>query len=245
MVFHLVLPVTLELCGWAESCWILGKYYTRIPLAHNQFCPKLCILVNFWTTSICLPMHNLLVTSRSSFQDTIQNLKIRWSLCARDWWLVHSQSKTLLPWKVFPINCFHSVDLIWLFGHQFFRHVEHLFQCEIFSCILDGMPIVWVSLSHEYGCFPCWRHKHFPYHKPVCRCLSLHLSRIDSVSFALDHSPCVKMIWILTTFLILRRCKNLSYRYCTNKTSRPVLSSNNSSDYHSWEDQVLPTFHSE
>ena len=47
----------------------------------------------------------------------------------------------------------------------------------------------------------------------VCCCLLLHLLRIGSASFALDHSPCARMIWILKTFLILRRCKNSSYHF--------------------------------
>ena len=37
----------------------------------------------------------------------------------------------------------------------------------------------------------------------VLRCLLLHLLRIVFASFALDHSPCARMIWILTTILIL------------------------------------------
>ena len=45
-----------------------GKYSTRIPLAHHQLCPKLCIVMNFWTTSTCPPRQHLIVGSRSSFQ---------------------------------------------------------------------------------------------------------------------------------------------------------------------------------
>ena len=44
--------------------------------------------------------------SRVFYQDTIQNLKRRRPLCAEDWWLVQHQSKTILPWRIFPINCF-------------------------------------------------------------------------------------------------------------------------------------------
>ena len=50
----------------------------------------------------------------------------------------------------------------------------------------------------------------------ITECLSLSfvaLLRIDSASFAFDHSPCARMIWILTTFLILLRCKHSSYRF--------------------------------
>ena len=74
----------LDTCGKAAMWWILGRYSTRIPLAHHQYCPKLCTPVNFWTTSTCLPMRSLIVGSRSSYQDTIQNLKrrrlVRWRL---------------------------------------------------------------------------------------------------------------------------------------------------------------------
>ena len=47
---------------------------------------------------------------------------------------------------------------------------------------------------------------HFSILKNVCCCLVLHLLRIRPTSFALDHSPCARMIWILTKGLILWRC---------------------------------------
>ena len=75
-----------------------------------------------------------------------------------------TNQRQILPWRVFPVVCFHSIDLIWLFGYQFLRYVEHLFHCEIF-CIFDGMPIVWVILHHEYRWLQCWRHEHSPYHR--------------------------------------------------------------------------------
>ena len=74
-----------------------------------------------------------------------------------------TNQRQILPWRVFPTNCFQSRDLI-LLRHQSCRYVEHLFHCEIF-CILDGMPTVWVILSHEYRWFQCWRHEHSPYHR--------------------------------------------------------------------------------
>ena len=51
-----------------------------------------------------------------------------------------------------------------------------------------------------------------PISQSVCRCLSLRLLRIGTASLSLDHAPCARMIWISTTFLILLRCKNSSYR---------------------------------
>ena len=60
-----------------------------------------CYWPNWWTfetTSMRVPMHNLIVGSRSPFQDITQNLKIRKPSRARDWWLLHHQSK----------KCFHE-----------------------------------------------------------------------------------------------------------------------------------------
>ena len=53
----------------------------------------------------------------------------------------------------------------------------------------------------------------FPILQNVCRCFLLHLLRIVFVFFALDHSPCESMIWVLTTILILLRCQNSSHRF--------------------------------
>ena len=51
-------------------------------------------------------------------------------------------------------------------------------------------------------------------HITECLSLSFVASFEDFfVSFALDHSPCAKMIWILTTILILLRRKNSSHRF--------------------------------
>ena len=75
------------------------------------------------------------------------------------------------------------------------------------------MQSVSVLLHLENKCFQCWRHEHSPYHRMFVAVYLLHLLRIRSASFALDHSPCTRMIWILTTILILLRCKNSSYRF--------------------------------
>ena len=40
LVFHFISTVTLELLDWAATYWILGRYSTRIPLAHHQFRPR-------------------------------------------------------------------------------------------------------------------------------------------------------------------------------------------------------------
>ena len=78
-------------------------------------------------------------------------------------------------------------------------------------------------------------------------------------SFALDHSPCARMIWIFNDIsdsetvpesISPSSTINLSV-CCANKpggcslTDLPVLTSINSSYFHSLEDQFLSTFHSE
>ena len=123
-----------------------------------------------------------------------------------------SSSPKKLPWRVFSVNCTNSIDLVWLFGYQFLRYVEHLFHCEIF-CILEAMQIVWVILHHEYRCLQCRRQKHSPYYRMFVDVLCCTFLRIGPASIALDHSPWARMIWIPTTCLILLQCKNSSYRF--------------------------------
>ena len=102
------------------------------------------------------------------------------------------------------------MDLI-SFGHQYCGYVEHLFHCEIFR-ILDGMLIVWV-ISHDCSSnsfpwillFPMLKTWTFPISQNALRRSLLHPLKIVLVSFAPDHSPCAKMIWILTTNPILFR----------------------------------------
>ena len=51
-------------------------------------------------------------------------------------------------------------------------------------------------------------------HIKECLLLSCVASlRIGPASFALNHSPCARMIWILTTCLILRRCWSPYHRH--------------------------------
>ena len=73
----------------------------------------------------------------------------------------------------------------------------------------------------------------------VFRCI---FWRFFFASFALDHSPCARMIWILTTILILLWCKNSSYRYQQWICPCAVRSQRISPLY---LDQALSTFHSE
>ena len=63
--------------------------------------------------------------------------------------------------------------------------------------------------------------------------------------FRTQSFTCSRMIWILTTSLILLRCKHSPHRFqywigplaVSSQRVSPVLSSINSSDFHSWEDQ--------
>ena len=120
------------------SCNVLnpGKIFTRIPLNCRQFCPKLYIVMNFWTTSTCLPWQYLIVVSPSSFQDTIQNLKTRRPLFAEDEDLFITIQRQVLPWRIFPVNCFHSIDLV-LFRHQIRRYVEHFSFVRSFVFLME------------------------------------------------------------------------------------------------------------
>ena len=99
-----------------------------------------------------LSSHNLIVGSGSSYQGITQNLKIRKPLRARDWRLLHHQPKINTSMKNLPVNCIHSIDLVWLFGYQLFRNVEHLFHCEIVplyfwwnvNCLSNSFP--WIQM---------------------------------------------------------------------------------------------------
>ena len=234
-----------------QSCNVVnpGKYSTRIPLTHHQLCPKLCIVVNSWTTSTCLLKQYLIVGSRSSFQSTIQNLKIREPSRTRGWWFLDHQSKINVSMKIIPVNCIHSINLIWLSDYQLFRYVKHLFHCEILSCIFDGMQIFWVILSHEHKClyveninihhikeclllsclasFQNWSN--------IFRTRSFTLCKNDLVFNDMSDSATVLESASSSPAINLSVC-------CANKpsgcslTHLTVLTSITSSDFHSWED---------
>ena len=70
--------------------------------------------MNFWTTSTCLPKQHLIVGTCSSFQSKTQIPKIRKPSRARDWWLLHHQSKTDAYMKSAPrwLESLHRSHLI-------------------------------------------------------------------------------------------------------------------------------------
>ena len=148
---------------WAATYWILGKYSTRNPLARRQFCSSFCILKKISNIPILFPcivwMGVLVYLSKTQYRiwEYVE-------LCAlkTDDLLVTNQ-RQILPWKIFPINCVHSIDLI-LFRHQFRRYFEHLLKGKIYS-ILQGVTSVLVILSHEFSWIQCYRHEHSPYHR--------------------------------------------------------------------------------
>ena len=243
LVLRSILVTTLQLCGWTATCWILGN----IPLEFH------------WLTSILFKT----LYSGELFFEPCRSV-IQCHICLRV--LVHlskaqyrvweyvdfraletddlfiTSQRQILPWRVFRMNSFHSIGLIWLFGYQFFRYVKHLFRCEIF-CISHGLPIVWVILHHEYRCLQCWRHiPHFT------DCVSL------SFVASTENCFCLLRTWSFTL------CKNdldpndnsVSSSSIPNWCARSeqttglrVLSSINSSDFHPWEDQVVSILHSE
>ena len=93
---------TLGLCWWAAMRWTLGTYSTRIPSALRQLCTKLCIVMNLWTNSTVVPTQYLILGTDSPFQDITQNLTIRKTLQARDWWLLHHWPKIIVSMKSLP-----------------------------------------------------------------------------------------------------------------------------------------------
>ena len=77
-----------------------------------------------------------------------------------------------------------------------------------FPVFFDGMQILWAVLLHEYRCLQCIRHEHSP-----CHWVFVAVFHWIVWGLVLNLSPCARMIQILTTFLILLRCKNSSYRF--------------------------------
>ena len=168
-----------------------------------------------------------------------------------------TNQRQILPWRVFPVNCTYSMDFVWLFGYQFLRYVEHLFHCKIF-CIFDGMPIVWVILLPWIQMLAMKKTYINIHHITECLSLSFVASFEDCFclfrtwSFTLckndldsnDKSNFISVYISSSSTINLSVC-------CVNKaggcslTGLHVLTSINSSDFHSWEDQVLSTFHSE
>ena len=89
-----ILTWTLGLCSKAAMWWILGKYSTRIQLAHHQLCPKFCIAMNFWTTSTGPPRKYSIVGSRSSFQSHNTESENTYTFARERLMTASSQSKT-------------------------------------------------------------------------------------------------------------------------------------------------------
>ena len=59
-IFLVLLPictVNFWLLHWAATCWILGKYSTRISSAHRRFCQSFCNFEKIWSVLIFAPMH--------------------------------------------------------------------------------------------------------------------------------------------------------------------------------------------
>ena len=211
--------------------WIQGRCSTRIPL-HHQFCPTFCVLMNFWQ----------IVGSRSPFQGITRNLRTRRILCAGNWWLVHHQSKTNTSMKSVPswLCSFHRSRLIVRLSiSQICRTSVSLWHLLYFwwnaNCLSNSSP--WVQML---AMLKTWTFT-------ITECLSLSFVAYFEDWFCLFHTWSFRMIWSLTTILILLRCKNSSYRFHITSLNLsvccPVLLSINSSDFHSWEDKV--SFHSE
>ena len=117
----------------------------------------------------------------------------------------------MFPWRITPVNCIHWSHLIVLLS---------TFQiCRTSVSLWDLFLYFWWHVNFPVNSFP-WsqmlpmsKTKTFTTFKNVCCCLVLHLLRIGPESFALDHSPYARKIWILTTCLILRRCQSPCHRH--------------------------------
>ena len=123
--------VSFNLNNKSLTTWLIcnvvnpGKNSTRIHwLAVISNSVQVSVFLRcFWTTpapfdwelSCILPRHNTWSEKDVDFC----------ALKADD--LFITNLRQILPWRIFPINCFHSIDLI-LFGHHFRRYVEHLFH---------------------------------------------------------------------------------------------------------------------
>ena len=172
-----------------------GKYSTQLPLALHQLCPKFCIVMNSWTKSTFFPSRIWCLGSDSSFQGTTQNPKMHKPSRARDWWLLHH-------WPKINVSMKNSL----IVRLSTFRYAEHLFQCEIFPCFFlrnvkflsNSFP--WIQM------LPMLKTWLFPKLKNVCYCLVLHFLKNGPIYFALDHSPCARIIVTLTKGLVLWRC---------------------------------------
>ena len=145
--------------------WILGRYCTRIPSFLRRLCPMFCIVMNLWTIPTVGPPQYLMLGSDSSFQSMTQNLKIHKPLHARDWWLLHHWPEIFVFMKNLP-SWFETLQKSHLVVPISTFQISRTFASKWdFPCIVDGMWIVWVILSHEHRCFQCRRHKHSPNHR--------------------------------------------------------------------------------
>ena len=155
----------------------------------------------FWTTPIFVPMQRSIGSSRVSYQDTIQNLKIR----------------RLVRWRL--MTC--SLPIKDKYFHEEFSQLLSLHRSHLVQTSISQMCRTFVSLwglLYSWWNSNCLRNSSpwiqmlavlktwtFPISQNALHCLLLHPLRIVFVFFALDHSPCARMIWIPTTNLILLR----------------------------------------
>ena len=127
-----------------------------------------------------------------NFSSQTQNLKIRKPLHAIDWWRLHH-----CP----TINCSDMSNIC--FKVRSFP--VFLMECKLcewfFPMNTDASTL---------------KTQTFPRLKNVCCCLALHLLKNGPTSWAIDHSPCSRMIVTLEKGLILWRCQSpYHYRWKT------------------------------
>ena len=155
-----------SLTSWL-SCNVLNPR-KNIPLEFHW------LAVNSVQVSVFLrcvePLHSLfpcsvwLGVSRVSYQDTTQNLKktqafVRWRL------MTCSIKDKYFHEEFFPINWFHSIDLILFRTQNFADMSKHLFHCEIFLYSWWKCQFVWVILPMNTADSNVKDMKHSPYHR--------------------------------------------------------------------------------
>ena len=200
--FHSISTITLKLLDWTvtiESWKDIPLEFHWLTINSVQVSAKLKMI---WTTPIFVSIQCLIVYLTKT-QNRIWKYVDLCVLETHD--LFITNQRQVLPWRAFPVE-------------------SHLVRKPILQMCVTSVSLwdLWCSWwnANCLSNFSPWlqmlamlKTKTFPYCRmfvAVFRCI---FWKIGSASFALDHSPCARMIWILTTFPILLRCKNPYYRF--------------------------------
>ena len=230
---------------WTATYGILGNFGTRIPSANHQFCRRLCILLNSWTTSTFHPRKYLIVGSSSSFQGMTQNLGKHQTSRARDWGLPSSAINIIFPWGVIQVNCIDTINLIWLPDYQLFKYVNA-------SDILRPFPVF--SMERKFSENSC------PKNTDACHVEDIdfphtfdewsNIFRTRSFTLCKNDLGFNEKSQTVTVSESISSLSTVNLSVCCVQqtgwlTSLSVVSSITSSDFHSWEGHFSSAFISE